>query len=429
MDAAAVQRFADADPSGLLPPRPGFAAHLDGAPRALDALDLGEGRGLAVLAAGEELVVAPVVQESGAVRRAIAGDGAYAAMLDMIGDGSPLGAFAPATWSDPPLRGPGVEDAIVADHSNDVVVVDRRAVVKLYPRTAPGPQPGLDLPAHLAAVGFGLTPAPIGALTWHGSGGGSLVATAAVYLPGARDGWDWFVDALLGALDGEHRWPTADAVSLGRLTGSFHRAMATPSPVFPSPVSAAAADSWLPAAEATLAAALAETQGAEGERLRALQAPVRSAIGALAAIGTTPALRIHGDLHVGQVLRWDGGDALTDFDGNPLAPVKERTAPGPAARDVASMVRAIDHAIRICERRRPGRDDDLRAWFREARTAFLDGYRSALGAEHVRLFDERLLGPLEVAQECHEYLYAARYIPRWRYVPDLALPDLLETLP
>ena len=30
-----------------------------------------------------------------------------------------------------------------------------------------------------------------------------------------------------------------------------------------------------------------------------------------------------------------------------------------------------------------------------------------------------------MAQECHEYVYAARYLPRWRYVPDLAMRALM----
>ncbi|MEX0650719.1 MAG: hypothetical protein WD186_01675 [Actinomycetota bacterium] len=41
------------------------------------------------------------------------------------------------------------------------------------------------------------------------------------------------------------------------------------------------------------------------------------------------------------------------------------------------------------------------------------------------MFDARLLRPLEIAQECHEYVYAARFLPRWRYVPDLAMCSLI----
>jgi maltokinase len=34
-----------------------------------------------------------------------------------------------------------------------------------------------------------------------------------------------------------------------------------------------------------------------------------------------------------------------------------------------------------------------------------------------------------VQQECREYAYARRYLPHWRYVPDAALPALLEEDP
>jgi predicted trehalose synthase len=42
-------------------------------------------------------------------------------------------------------------------------------------------------------------------------------------------------------------------------------------------------------------------------------------------------------------------------------------------------------------------------------------------------FDEELLGPLRVAQELHEFVYAASYLPGWRYVPDRSLAALLGT--
>ena len=53
------------------------------------------------------------------------------------------------------LRG---ERAIDVDQSNESVVVGERVVVKLYPFTAPGPQPGLELPVHLAEAGFDRIP-------------------------------------------------------------------------------------------------------------------------------------------------------------------------------------------------------------------------------------------------------------------------------
>jgi maltokinase len=94
-------------------------------------------------------------------------------------------------------------------------------------------------------------------------------------------------------------------------------------------------------------------------------------------------------------------------------------------RDVAAFVRSIDHVGRIASRRRPGREDAVGSWIARSRDEFLGAYRlglEAAGAE--RVFDPKLLRPLEVAQECHEYVYAARFLPRWRYVPDLAMEEL-----
>jgi hypothetical protein len=38
--------------------------------------------------------------------------------------------------------------------------------------------------------------------------------------------------------------------------------------------------------------------------------------------------------------------------------------------------------------------------------------------------DDRLLWPLRVAQELHEYAYAALHLPVWSYVPDAAMQSL-----
>ena len=423
MDEAALQRLADAGPTALLPPRIASTARLAGPLRPLDVLDLGESRAVALLRGDDEHVVVPLCGDA----RAVAGDGVAAGLLDVIVAGADRGRFCPVVLGASPAPGrtpPATREVAMEVHqSNESTVVDGAVVLKLHPRTGIGPQPALTIAAHLAEVGFAETPAPIGALRWIDDDDEVLVAGATTYLPGARDGWEWFVEAVLAAVDGSATWPVADAAALGGLVGRFHAAMATPSTVFPQPVGTASAGRWHAGALVTLDGALDETDGPEGERLRALAAPTREVLMGLDLPGETPVVRIHGDLHVGQVLRWEGGDALSDFDGNPLAATVERNAPGPAARDVASMARAIDHVGPICQQRRPDRVADIGAWIAEAREAFLAAYRP-LAPQGV--FDERLLVPLEVAQECHEYRYAAAFAPRWRYVPDLALPDLLE---
>lgn len=417
--------------AALLPPRLAGSVRLEGVPIVRDALVLPGGVLLSVVESGAGFIVSPLVPGPGTVRRALEGDGAFAGVAEVVARARPVGRFEPRVVA--PMPAAGAERAIDVDQSNDSMVVGE-LVVKVYVRTSPGPQPGLDLPVHLASVGFDRMPQPYGALVWHDAADRPvLLATASGYLPGAEDGWAWYVRDLLGWIDGE----AADAAvldpatAIGGLVAGLHRALATASPVMPDPVSTAGADvvaGWRERAEATLAEALEIAVEATRPRLRAIAPAVREAFGAFDAVDETAVMRIHGDLHVGQVLRSDVGYAVSDFDGNPLAPPSTRTALDAPARDVASMVRALDHVGRVVQRRRPGSEADIDGWIREARARFLAAYEDGLGDDEA-LFDPRLLFPFEVAQECHEHVYAARYLPRWAYVPDLALPAILEAGP
>jgi maltokinase len=165
---------------------------------------------------------------------------------------------------------------------------------------------------------------------------------------------------------------------------------------------------------------------AEGERLRTREPRMRSVLGQLSSVPQALTIPVHGDLHVGQVLRWAGGLAVGDFDGNPVLPVSERLAPQPPARDVAGMLQSIDHVGRVVNHRVAAADAaKVSMWIGRAQTEFLDSYLATLAsAGREELFDERLLLPLQVEQECREFLYAVRHLPRWRYVPDQALEAL-----
>lgn len=401
-------------------------AHFAGSPPPGIVLDdvIRTGSGwIAIGSLGEDVLVTPIATDDDRVHRASAGDGVFASLLGLVAAGSSGSLTAERYAATIPVG--GTERAIGVDQSNESVVVGERVVVKLFPRTRPGRQPGLDLPAHLASVGFEEIPRPLGAVVWRGD---TLVASVASFVPGARDGWAWYVVDVVNACVGDD-WTVADghAAAIGGLVARLHRALATPSAVSPVPVVEARpnlVEGWRADADARLDEALSVTTGSTGERLRGLIPAARSVIGALATIDRTPTMRIHGDLHVGQVLRGSDGELyVNDFDGDPLA--ADRTALDAPARDVASMTCAIDHVGRVVARRHPEHAAAAAAWSERSRGTFLDAYRSGLGDRRV-LFDDRLLAPFEVAQEAHEFVYAARYLPRWTYVPDATMPAVLE---
>ena len=171
-------------------------------------------------------------------------------------------------------------------------------------------------------------------------------------------------------------------------------------------------------AEVTLAEAL-ESVGddPDGAWLHSVAPQLASDISVLSGYRSpAPTLHLHGDLHVGQILRYRGGHlAVTDFDGNPTKTAR----PEPAARDLAQLRTSVLHVAEIANRRTEGRHSPaLLDWGRRAADDLLAAYRAGLADHGVpHLLDEKLLHPFEVEQQCRDLIYAARFLPRWRYAP------------
>jgi maltokinase len=392
-----------------------------GVPVLLDALDLDRGRWLLVLEDVSGLLSSTVVVEGQGFRRARVGDGVAEGLLAGSATEDERGAFSFRRLG---TIGPwGGEQPIDVDQSNESIVVGGKAVVKRFVWTAPGNERPMVLPPHLMAAGFDEMPAPLGNAGWRNTHGVAPLASITSYLPGARDGWDWYVELLERSLGDRSIDAIEPAAALGAVTARLHRALATPTDFLPAPSAAAGAETvagWRRNAEADLDAAISSIDGDEGSRLRECAVAVRDELVELRS-SETISIPIHGDLHVGQFLQWHGGLAVSDLDGDPLDP---GTFAGSPAKDVASLVQSLDHVGRIVERRRDG---SVAGWIRDASDACLESYGrelATLGAS--TLFDEGLVRPLRVAQELHEFLYAARYLPSWRYVPDRALAALLD---
>ncbi|HEV8488260.1 MAG TPA: hypothetical protein VGQ58_00560 [Candidatus Limnocylindrales bacterium] len=308
------------------------------------------------------------------------------------------------------------ERSIAADQTNASVIVGERAIVKWFRRVGPGPSRASTLLAHLDAVGFPEVPTPLGLMAWSRPDGPDLtIAHGDVYLPEAVDGWEWCLARLERHVghatdacpDGCDPWIGGP---LGRLVARLHAALATPSAVIRDPVATAppavVAD-WHHAAVRTLEAALAVDTP---EGIRAIEAAIRRDLEALPTDRPTRIQPVHGDLHVGQVLEWSGGLAVIDFDGNPALGPDSNAIAQAVERDVAQMLSSLDHLGRVVEERTDGAARGvIDAWIERARGDFL----AALD----RAPDPVLVAAFEAEQELRELVYAARFLPRWRYAP------------
>lgn len=146
------------------------------------------------------------------------------------------------------------------------------------------------------------------------------------------------------------------------------------------------------------------------------------------------ATRLHGDLHLGQVLRGDVGWIVVDFEGEPARPFAERRRETSPLADVAGMVRSFHYAARLAAEERQARREVAllvaAAWERRNRRAFLEGYLATPGIDGLlppAAADRRaFLVAFEAAKALYEVRYELAFRPGWVVVPIEALERLLR---
>jgi maltokinase len=420
----------EADASLVLPVRPrGAVLSVVGPLQLVDALPLSDHTCVALIADGSaDRWVTPLIAAGGGVRRARAGDGVAEHLVALLtGPSETLGAFSKVCWSGHGVVG---ERAVTVDQTNDSIIVGDAAIVKWTVRAPALGEPGSPAAARITTLTkhhFDAMPEPWGLLTWNDGVEDITVATVAAYLPGAEDGWDWAVrevaDYATGAATVQ---PTGAVQHLGAMAADMHAALRDDGIERATPELAA---TWHRRAIGDLDEALLSVDGPELARLTARALRIRQALESLAEVAGTPLINIHGDFHIGQILRFgDPSDyVVTDFDGSPVLSPHDRVAKHPAAVDIISMLASLDHVGRVVLKRVDGADEHrVRTWIEASQVEFLASYRRTLGAQrYAELVDASLFAPLRLQQELREYIYAAGHLPHWKYVPDLALQDLL----
>jgi len=348
------------------------------------------------------------------------------------------------------------------EQSNSSVLVGRKAIMKLIRRLVEGIHPEAEMGRELTLRGF-QNSAPMLGEVMHRTADGRSYTLAIVhgFVQNQGDGWRWTLDYVGRTLDelqvtgegeeGDRRSFAAYRVfagMLGRRLGEMHSILAQPSddPDFaPKPAGKADVQGWRKEVAAQLAAAFDVLRRAElqrpddralAERVLSRSRELQAALPALAATGLgTPRIRIHGDLHLGQVLVTAGDVLFIDFEGEPTRPLAERRAKASPWRDVAGVMRSFDYASGMVEKSRresggPFTEAEPRAilrLFREAAgTSFLAGYRETAPAGLGE--PGELLALFLLHKAAYEICYEAANRPAWLDLPLRGFAEMMDRL-
>jgi maltose alpha-D-glucosyltransferase/alpha-amylase len=360
---------------------------------------------------------------------------------------------------------------ISAEQSNSSILVGERMVLKVLRRVLPGIHPESEICGYLTEQGFANIAPLLGEVRrvdQHGESHTLMILQG--YVSNQGDAWQWTQDTLERAIRDElvgglstvenQYYALAElqnfAGILGRRVGELHVALAQPSdnPDFGAVQSSQAdAVEWQRAIEDQVRQALEALSIARSSLVASQREQVdwlidqgKVLLGLVAKLAERSAgglrMRVHGDLHLGQVLVAHGDAYLIDFEGEPARSLEERRKRHSPLKDVAGMLRSFDYAAAMAMRNAQSTDvspeaeqarHTIAATYRsQARSAFYDAYRVAAAqlphAWYQRQGEAAALALFCIEKTAYEILYESRYRPDWLIVPVQGMVELIEHL-
>jgi trehalose synthase-fused probable maltokinase len=356
---------------------------------------------------------------------------------------------------DPLAEPPGKDSVRVigAEQSNTSIVLDEQLILKFFRRLSVGINPDLELNRMLTNEGFNHVPAQVGEMTYIGTIDGDEsqidLGIAQQFLVEGTDAWE-DISKRLGSFYDEvdpadasedHRFLTEERSGdllemlgeLGDVIASMHVTLArdealpglAPEPMTSDDVTELRAR----ISEALIKASAVGDVGDE----------IRSRLQALDEVSDAGArTRVHGDLHLGQVMTTPRGWMVLDFEGEPLRALAERREKQSPLKDVAGMLRSFNYVAvaALFERAEPGSETWERlepwadCWETLARERFLTGYLTRAHEGRFLPGDRdaliALLSAYEIEKALYEVAYEEAHRPGWVRIPVRGIRRALE---
>jgi maltose alpha-D-glucosyltransferase/alpha-amylase len=371
-----------------------------------------------------------------------------------------------------------------AEQSNTSILYGDRFILKLFRRQEPGLNPDAEIGRHLTEkTTFDRIPLFAGSIELEQAADTKQATLAMLqgFVANEGDGWKWTVEELdryfetcaplrfpenasaeledslelsehpVSQVARDHLGIYLDAATmLGRRTAELHLALASLSddPAFaPEPMTAEDFQAvllefhqhasrvldllkervpYLPDEVVEIAAAVLSRRRRILDHSRALKSNDFR----------TQRIRIHGDYHLGQVLRVKTDFVILDFEGEPARSLAYRRAKQCPLRDVAGMLRSFSYAAYASLINYTARHPEdvarlepwAQLWERSAASAFLRAYReTAQGAEFLPVDSsdfQKLLDVFVLDKALYEVRYELSARPAWVRIPLMGIMSL-----
>jgi len=307
------------------------------------------------------------------------------------------------------------------EQTNTSIVFGDAWILKIVRKLDEGRSAELEMGDFLTRHNFASSPIVAGAIEIEDDAGQQprTVGVLHRFVENEGEAWTSTLDAITAGQDFSRQ-----ARQLGKRVGEMHVVLAAggqDEPAFaPRPIDRAERQKLADAVKAELARVARHLRGGQLSEIEAR-------LNAFVNLSTADpiAMRVHGDLHLGQILAQGNDYVLIDFEGEPARSLEERRGKRSPLADVAGMLRSFHYAAATVLKDKAG------AWYRKTSSDFLAAYDEATRGTPALVLPtaevRRVVLDFYLFEKCaYEIEYEANNRPDWIGIPLEGIALLLQ---